>query len=282
MPPTLPARSNYGWAVRIDLPEPYDFHRSTFRFRTFGRDAASVWNDGGWYRVLRSGRVVRMSAEGVRADGPTAAGDRAEVLHMLGAGFDLPAFASAQPEIAARAPGLRPPLVADAFESLVTSVTAQQVSLHSACAMRSRFVQRFGRRHELDGVEVWAFPRQQDVAGRDLQGVGLSRAKMRAIGALAEADLDLTGLDDGAVRERLVALPGIGHWTVDWFLARCLGRPDAFAPGDLGVRKAVARWCSEDPIWPEERVREVCSGFGAHANLAVHYLLVPTPDPVRA
>jgi 3-methyladenine DNA glycosylase/8-oxoguanine DNA glycosylase len=60
-------------------------------------------------------------------------------------------------------------------------------------------------------------------------------------------------------------------------MARCLGRPDAFAPGDLGVRKAVARWFSEDPIWPEERVRDVCAGFGEQANLAVHYLLAPAP-----
>jgi 3-methyladenine DNA glycosylase/8-oxoguanine DNA glycosylase len=267
--------------VRIDLPRPYDFHRSTFRFRTFGRDAASVWHDGGWYRILRSERAVRISAEGVRADGPIGAGDRDEVLHMLGAGFDLAAFARAQPQIAARAPGFRPPLVAAAFESLVTSVTAQQVSLQSACAMRGRFVRRLGRRHELDGVEVWAFPCQADVAGADLEGVGLSRAKIRAIAALAEADLDVAGLDDAAVRERLVALPGIGDWTVDWFLARCLGRPDAFAPGDLGVRKAVARWFSEDDIWPEARVREACAGFGEHANLAVHYLLVPATEAVR-
>ena len=70
-------------------------------------------------------------------------------------------------------------------------------------------------------------------------------------------------------------LPGIGPWTVDWFLARCLGRPDAFAPGDLGVRKAVAQWFSDDPIWPQERVREACAPFGQHANLAVHYLLLP-------
>ncbi len=268
--------------VRIDLPEPYDFHRSTFRFRTFGQDAASVWHAGGLYRVLRSGRTVRIDAGGVRGDGETGAADRAEVLHIVGAAFDLGAFARAQPEIAARAPGFRPPLVAAPFESLVTSVTAQQVSLQSACAMRSRFVRRFGRRHELDGAEVWRFPRQEDVAGADLTGVGLSRAKIRAIAALAEADLDLTGLDDAAVRERLVALPGIGDWTVDWFLARCLGRPGAFAPGDLGVRKAVARWFSEDDIWPEARVREACSGFGQHANLAVHYLLVPSAEAVRA
>jgi 3-methyladenine DNA glycosylase/8-oxoguanine DNA glycosylase len=261
--------------VRIELPEPYDFHRSTFRFRTFGADAASVWRDDGLYRVLRSGRTVRIAADGVRADGQTDAADRAEVLHIVGAGFDLPGFARAQPEIADRAPGLRPPLVADPFEMLATSVTAQQVSLHSACAMRSRMVRGLGQRHELDGVEVWRFPRQEEVAASDLEGFGLSRAKIRAIRALAEADLDLTGLDDLAVRQRLVALPGIGNWTVDWFLARCLGRPDAFAPGDLGVRKAVARWCSEDPIWPEERVREACAAFGMHANLAVHYLLAP-------
>jgi DNA-3-methyladenine glycosylase II len=275
MPPTLPAAGGTVPGVRIELPEPYDFHRSTFRFRRFGNDAASVWHDDGLYRVLRSGRTVRISADGVRADGPPTVGDRAEVLHIVGAMFDLAAFARAQPQIAARAPGFRPPLVADPFEMLATSVTAQQVSLQSACAMRSRMVRGLGVRHELDGVEVWRFPRQEDVAGAGLEGFGLSRAKIRAIGALAGADLDLEGLDDAAVRERLVALPGIGHWTVDWFLARCLGRPDAFAPGDLGVRKAVARWYSEDPIWPEERVREACAAFGEHANLAVHYLLVP-------
>ena len=261
--------------VPIALPEPYDFHRSTFRFRTFGRDAASVWHDEALYRVLRSGAVVRVSADGVSSDRPTDARDRAEVLHILGARFDLEGFARAQPEIAARSPGFRPPLVYDPFESLVTSVTAQQVSLQSACAMRSRFVQRHGQRHELGGVEVWRFPGQEDVAGADLEGLGLSRAKMRSIAALAEADLDLTGMDDAEVREHLTALPGIGGWTVDWFLARCLGRPGAFAPGDLGVRKAVARWFSEDDVWPEERVREAVAPFGEHANLAVHYLLAP-------
>jgi len=37
----------------------------------------------------------------------------------------------------------------------------------------------------------------------------------------------------------------------------------------------VARWFSEDEIWPEERVRAAVAPFGEHANLAVHYLLAP-------
>jgi DNA-3-methyladenine glycosylase II len=256
-------------------PAPYDFHRSTFRYRTFGDDVASVWHDGGLYRVLRSGLVVRISADGVTASAEPTAADRNELLHVLGAGFDLASFAAAHPKIYARAPGFRPPLSADPFESLVIAVTAQQISLRAACAIRNRFVQRFGVRHELDGVEVWAFPRQEDVAGAHLEGLGLSRAKIRSIAALAEADLDLAGLTDLELLARPTELPGIGGWTVDWFLARTLGRPDAFAAGDLGVRKAVARWFSDEPIWPEPRVREACLEFGEHANLAVHYLLVP-------
>jgi hypothetical protein len=41
------------------------------------------------------------------------------------------------------------------------------------------------------------------------------------------------------------------------------------------VRKAVAAWFSDDPIWPEQRVREAMAPFGEHTNLAVHYMLTP-------
>jgi DNA-3-methyladenine glycosylase II len=260
------------------VPPPYDFERSTFRFRRFGIDLASRWDGGALHRVLASGVPVRISAAGVLAHGDLSDRDVAELRHLLGAPFDVPGFTAAHPDVAARAPGFRPPLVADPFEALVTAVTAQQVSLLAACAIRNRLVRRFGWRVAVDGSEWWAFPRQEDLAGAgadDLTAVGLSRAKARSAQALAVADLDLAGLPDASVRARLTALPGIGGWTVDWFLARCLARPDAFAAGDLGVRKAVARWFGGDPIWPEERVRAACARFGRHANLAVHYLLVP-------
>jgi DNA-3-methyladenine glycosylase II len=162
---------------------------------------------------------------------------------------------------------------------LVTSVTAQQISLRAACAIRSGLVRRFGRRVEHDGMEWWAFPSQEALRGADLGGLKLSAMKMRSIAALADADLRVGELDDSAVIERLCALPGIGRWTAEWFLARCLGRPSVVAAGDLGVRKAVTAWFSGEPIWPEERVREAMAPFGPHTNLAVHYLLTPTDQP---
>ena len=257
------------------FPAGYDFVRSTFRFRVFGDDLASRWHDGGLHRVLRSGLPVRITAGGPTWYGDPTPADEAELRHMLGMGFDLEGFHAAYPDVYARAEGFRPPLLADPFEMLVTAVTAQQVSLRAAAAIRNRFIQRFGERVEQGGFEWYRFPQQARVAGRDLEGVGLSRAKIRTIAALSLADLDVTGLSDVEVRERLLLLPGIGPWTVDWFLARCLGRPDAFAPGDLAVRKAVAQWFADEPIWPEDRVREAIAPFGRHANLAVHYLLLP-------
>jgi DNA-3-methyladenine glycosylase II len=98
---------------------------------------------------------------------------------------------------------------------------------------------------------------------------------MRSIAALAEADLDVAHLDDEGVIERLTRLPGIGRWTAEWFLARCLGRPSVVAAGDLGVRKAVAAWFSDEPIWPEAKVRQAMAPFAEHTNLAVHYMLSP-------
>jgi AraC family transcriptional regulator of adaptative response / DNA-3-methyladenine glycosylase II len=41
------------------------------------------------------------------------------------------------------------------------------------------------------------------------------------------------------VRERLLALPGIGPWTVEYLAARGLGDPDAITVTDLGLRAAA-------------------------------------------
>ena len=69
------------------------------------------------------------------------------------------------------------------------------------------------------------------------------------------------------MKARLTAIRGLGDWTADWFLARHLARPRAWAPGDLGVRKAVAAF------YGDEDIRSVVERFDPFQNLTVHYLL---------
>ena len=208
---------------------------------------------------------------------PGAAGLAGPVRRYLGEQFDLDSFAAyaaTEPVLAEIVPalrGFRPPLVPDPFEALVTSITAQQISLRAAFGIRNRLIETFGERHDV----AHEFPSRERLAlaRRDeLTALGFSGRKADYAIGLARSDLDLdalTRLPDDEVKAALVALPGIGEWTADWFLARHLGRPEAWPAGDLAVRKAVLHFYGEEADVPATGVR-----FSRFANLAAHYLLV--------
>jgi len=74
--------------------------------------------------------------------------------------------------------------------------------------------------------------------------LGVTRARAETLRGLATAvargELSLDrGADREEVQRRLLALPGIGPWTASYIAMRALGDPDAFLPGDLGVRRAA-------------------------------------------
>jgi DNA-3-methyladenine glycosylase II len=260
----------------LRLPEPYDFELSTGRYRSFGPDLANFWSDGALHRVVDR-REIRISPAkgGVRVE-PLDAETRPIVRKLLGAEFDLAGFylwARRDPvlrRLTRELAGLRPPLAPDPFESLVTSITAQQVSLHAAFAIRNRFIQRFGRRVG----QAYSFPTARRLRRADLDELvqlGFSHRKAEYVVGLAAEKIDVAVLEqlpDDEVKERLVAIRGLGEWTADWFLARHLARPRAWPAGDLGVRKAVSAF------YPDAGdVRAFGERFEPFQNLSAHYLL---------
>jgi DNA-3-methyladenine glycosylase II len=267
--------------VLLSLPQPYDFVLSTTRFRAFGDDAASRWHEDGLHRVV-AGREVRITAAagGVDVDPDGSATD--EVGRLLGLPFELEpyrAWAARDPVLGpmvAALAGFRPPLNPEPFEALVVAITTQQISLRAAAAIRSRFVERFGVRHDV----AWEFPTRERVASLDLadfEGLGFSRSKTAYVLALARSDLDLDALgllSDEEVAAALTALPGVGEWTADWFLARHLARPHAWPAGDLGLRKAVsALYAGGRPLSIQE-VRSMGERFAPFENLSAQFLLL--------
>ena len=264
----------------LRFPEPYDFELSTERFRLFGADLANLWHEGALHRVV-AGREVRISAArgGVDVD-PLDETTRPVVQMLLGKAFELEPFvewSAGQPvlsEIVPRLAGFRPPLAPDPFESLVTSITAQQVSLHAAVAIRNRMTERFGER----AVHAFAFPRRERIAAAsedELVAVGFSRRKAEYVIGLARAEIDLAGLavlPDDEVRAQLVALRGLGPWTAEWFLARHLARPRAWPVGDLALRKAVDLFYRCDVI-------ELGPKLDPFQNLSAHFLLTAMRTP---
>lgn len=265
----------------LAVPQPYDFLASTERFRSYGTDRATLWHEGGVHRVV-AGREVRIeAAAGGVAVEPLDRAIHAEVSWLLGLPFDLTGFwawARADPvlgRLEESLRGYRPPLALDPWEMLVTSITAQQVSLHSAFAVRSRLIERFGERHR----HAWAFPTRARIASAhedEVAAVGLSRRKAEYVLGLARADLDLdslAALPDCDVIGAITSVRGLGRWTADWFLARCLARGGAWPAGDLGVRKAVSHFYGGGRSLAESEVRAVGERFGPWRNTACHMLL---------
>jgi DNA-3-methyladenine glycosylase II len=261
---------------QLAVPQPYDFELSLDRFTFWGVDRANVWQDGGLYRVV-AGREIRITpAEGgVRVE-PLDDAIEPVVRKLLGLELDLPPFfefAKNDPVLAEavrRFPGYRPPLAPDPFEALVSSITAQQVSLHAAFAVRSRFIDRFG----VPAEHAVAFPTRERIAAAaedELMELGFSRRKAEYVLGLAAEPValdELAGLPDDEVKARLVAVRGLGEWTADWFLARHLARPRAWPAGDLALAKAVVAF------YPEAAdIREFGERFDPFQNLTAHYLL---------
>jgi DNA-3-methyladenine glycosylase II len=260
----------------LRLPEPFDFELSTERFRAFGPDLANLWSDGALHRVVGTREVrIQEARGGVRVE-PLDAETRLVVRKLLGAEFDLAAFyawARKDPvlrRLTKALAGFRPPLAPDPFETLVTSITAQQVSLFAAFAIRNRLIERYGRRFG----RAYSFPTAQRLrrASEDeLVALGFSRRKAEYVLGLAVEPValdELAGLSDDEVKVRLVTVRGLGEWTADWFLARHLARPRAWPAGDLALRKAVVAY------YPEARaIRDFGERFEPFQNLTAHYLL---------
>lgn len=124
----------------------------------------------------------------------------------------------------------------DGFEGLCRIIVAQQLSVASAAAIWSRTAGL---------VAPFTHERLLALSDAELAGAGLSRPKLRTLRAIASAcaaGLDFEALreaSDAAVHAALTQVSGIGPWTADIYLMFCLGRADAWAPGDLALQIAA-------------------------------------------
>jgi len=143
-----------------------------------------------------------------------------------------------------RRPGIRIPGTWDAFECAVRAVLGQQVTVAAARTLAGRLVERVGEpvATAVSGLDR-LFPTAQALAAANLDGLGLTGARIGALKALglavAEGRVAFDRPADEVVAS-LVELPGFGEWTAQYIALRALGEPDAFLTADLIVRRMAA------------------------------------------
>jgi 3-methyladenine DNA glycosylase/8-oxoguanine DNA glycosylase len=180
-----------------------------------------------------------------------------------------------------RAPWLRPPRRADAFEALVWAICEQLIEIERATAIERRIVFKLGRRCADTGLRDLPDPATlAGIAPARLQSFDLALSRAIALRrcahevATGRVDLHAPGHEAGWARLRRI--PGIGQWTIDMLAQQGQGRHDVFPAGDLGFLKLIGRRLSGgDPYAraTEEQVRDAFAPYGAWVGPAAAHAL---------
>jgi DNA-3-methyladenine glycosylase II len=159
------------------------------------------------------------------------------------------------------------------YQSLVRAIAYQQLHGKAAETIFNRFLARF------DGQ----LPTPEQIMALHVptfRACGFSASKTAAIKDIARHTLKGTvptraaalKMSNEELIERLIAIKGVGRWTVEMFLIFTLGRTDVLSAGDFGVRNGY-RIAAKLPAMPTEKeLAAIGERWAPYGSLACLYL----------
>ncbi len=156
------------------------------------------------------------------------------------------------------------------FQTLVLFILEQQVSLASAWSAFKKLKEKIGyitpvKLLGLSDEEMRAcyFTRQKTGYARGIATAILKRqVSLRKLGTLEDDD----------VREALIQLKGIGHWTVDVYLMHALQRTDLFPLGDIALVNSLKEVKKLPPHISREEMLSVAEPWRPYRTIAAMIL----------
>lgn len=289
----------------IDLPKGYllpylrralsrDIHSVTERLVGDTYTSAVQLSTGpALLTLLLSPDCVRAEILGARPPGAEA---HALVIGLLGLDQDAAAFARLAKKLglARLVHGrseLRISQTPSVYDGLLWSIIGQQINFPFACLLKRRLFERTGTPLDLPGADgLFAPPTPAAVgalAPADLLPLQFSRQKadyvIQTARLVATGQLNLARLHTlSATRaERtLLAVRGLGPWSVNYLLMRALGFPDCVPYGDTGVTSGLQSLLKLDERPDLDATRRLMPMFSPYRSLATAHLWQfdqPTP-----
>ena len=156
------------------------------------------------------------------------------------------------------------------YETLITSIISQQLSVKAADTIRDRVKVLAGGNLKPESLA--------HLSAADLRTVGVSGAKARAISELTEATLSgkvefkkFSRLSNEQISAELTPLWGIGRWTVEMFLIFHLGRLDLWPVGDLAMRRGWEKIHHLDEQISPKELDQVGEKFAGRQSIVAWY-----------
>ncbi len=152
--------------------------------------------------------------------------------------------------------GIRVPGAWDSFETAISIILGQLVSVEQASDKVKKLVETFGEKIKNPRFSdcSFLFPTAKVLAQANLKDIGITKVREHAIKELARlvdsGKLDLSRSSDiESTKEQLLGIKGIGPWTVEMIAMRCLGDTNAFPKKDLIIKRALEQHQQEQGDW---------------------------------
>lgn len=179
--------------------------------------------------------------------------------------------------------GLRVIGIPDLFEALVWAVMGQQINLTFAYTLKRRFVEQYGESLVFEGKTYWLFPSFERIASLHIDDLRQLQFTMRkaeyTIGiakAMASGELSRESLlqmkEDQPIRESLMMIRGIGAWTADYVMMKCLRTPSSFPIADVGLHNALKNVLGLERKPTIDEIREYAVNWEGWQAYATFYL----------
>jgi DNA-3-methyladenine glycosylase II len=161
----------------------------------------------------------------------------------------------------------------DPFLSLIRSIISQQLAERVANVIYGRFLEYYNNGSPI--AEQILLTPDNIIKIK----VGLSSKKIEYIKDLSARVIDrrlnlaLTlKMSDDEIANQLIQVKGIGKWTAEMFMIFCLGRPDIFPVGDLGVRKAIQKLYTLPELPTPSTMLAISQPWKPYRSIATWYL----------
>lgn len=179
--------------------------------------------------------------------------------------------------------GLRIMGIPDLFEALVWAVMGQQINLTFAYTLKKRFVTQYGECLNFDGEVFWAFPSFEKIGYLevdDLRKHQFTQRKAEYIIGIARAmingeltkELLLEKKDYEEIKKSLMMLRGIGAWSADYVMMKCLNYSCAFPVADVGLHNALKSILSLERKPTIKEIEEYAKNWKGWEAYATFYL----------
>lgn len=146
--------------------------------------------------------------------------------------------------------GLRLVGMPDFYEAITWGILGQQINLGYTYTLKRRFTEKFGEKLTYEQHDYWIYPDPDVVAKvteEDLATLRLTKRKAEYLSDISkkiaskEISKEMYRKFDTAksAEKAMINLRGIGPWTANYVLMRCLRMGDAFPMADIGLLNGI-------------------------------------------